>query len=110
MESPETNRYKNPDYYNMFHVFSNGGCFLWESGCQILLNDKRFQNNRKNNDQQQQQQDILTELSLKCKGVIFYSCPAWFGSEPAKLWLALQHSTNKEKEDVVSVHGDCVQI
>jgi hypothetical protein len=96
---------KNPEYY-MFHVFSNGGCFLWESACKILLNDKRFQNNCKNNDQQQQQQDILTELSLKCKGVIFDSCPAWFGLEPAKLWLALQHCTNKEKEDVISVHGD----
>jgi hypothetical protein len=98
---------KNPEYY-MFHVFSNGGCFLWESACQILLNDKRFQNNSKNNDQQQQQQDILTELSLKCKGVVFDSCPAWFGSEPAKLWLALQHCTDKEKEDVISVHGDRV--
>ena len=41
---------KNPDYY-IFHVFSNGGCFLWESTCRILLKENQFHN--KNNNQQQ---------------------------------------------------------
>ena len=92
---------KNPDYY-IFHVFSNGGCFLWERTCQKLLNE--------NQNIDQQEQDIITELSSKCKGVIFDSCPAWAGSELAKLWLALQHCTDQEKEDVISVHGDRVYI
>jgi len=85
----------------IYHSFSNGGCFLWESMCQILLlKDCQLDNT-----------EIYTKLKVlrgKCKGVIFDSCPAWFGTvqEPSKLWLALQHCSDEEKEAVRSIYGD----
>jgi hypothetical protein len=85
----------------IYHSFSNGGCFLWESICQILLlKDKQDCNH-----------EILTVLERlhdKCKGVIFDSCPAWFGTnqEPSsKLWQALQHCTEEERQRVHSIYG-----
>jgi hypothetical protein len=95
------------DIYNseaevfIYHSFSNGGCFLWESICQILLL-------KDNKDCDHEISTVLERLHDKCKGVIFDSCPAWFGTkqEPfSKLWQALQHCTEEEKQRVRSVYG-----
>mmetsp|Transcript_6260 Transcript_6260/g.15787 ORF Transcript_6260/g.15787 Transcript_6260/m.15787 type:complete len:466 (+) Transcript_6260:149-1546(+) len=106
----------------VFHAFSNGGCFVWESVCRIFdmvsinnchpssktnENDeteqhahfhhprlrRRRRNNKHGNGFLEHNNDIriALELSSRCRGVVFDSCPAWFGSPPFKLWMALQH-------------------
>lgn len=98
------------DVYNsqaeifIFHAFSNGGCFLWESLCQILLLSKNCHH----------QKDcispeiiaVLKELYIKCKGVIFDSCPCWFGSKGnSNLFQAIQYCSEEEKQRIISVFG-----
>ena len=94
------------DVYNsraeifIYHSFSNGGCFLWETLCRILL----FKNHK---DCNCKTAAVLEELSIKCKGIVFDSCPAWFGSKgpSSKLWQALQHCSEEEKQHVISMNG-----
>lgn len=93
-----------------FHVFSNGGCFLWESVCRLFdkatsmkINERdgpeeleggKRRWRRPRNESRLLKTDLDLEdvamLSTKCCGVVFDSCPAWFASEPFKLWMALQ--------------------
>lgn len=86
----------------IFHSFSNGGCFLWESMCNILqLKDSKDCNPRVS--------AVLERLHDKCKGLVFDSCPAWFGAKegtPSKLWQALQYCSKEEKERVHLAYGD----
>lgn len=85
----------------MLHVFSNGGCFLWESLCQILFLSKNHK------DCNPEIAAVLGGLSTKCKGVVFDSCPCWFGSKrTSKLSQALQHCSKEEKQRVVSIFGE----
>lgn len=100
------------DIYNsgadvfIFHCFSNGGCFLWESVCRVLL----FKNNE---DCNCETTAILEMLYEKCKGVVFDSCPCWFGSEQepsSKLSQALQHCTLQERQNVFSVYGERIDV
>eukprot|EP00536_Pseudo-nitzschia_multiseries_P003638 jgi/Psemu1/295270/fgenesh1_pm.57_\ len=89
----------------IFHCFSNGGCFLWESLCRILL----FRDNR---DCDRKIASVLDKLYTKCNGVVYDSCPCWFGSknEPSKLSQALRHCSPEEREDVMSVHGNRIDM
>jgi len=92
--------YKSRAKIFIYHSFSNGGCFLWESICRILL----FKNHK---DCNRETAAVLEELYIKCKGVVFDSCPAWFGSKTpsSKLWQALQHCSEEEKQHVISMYG-----
>ncbi|VEU37633.1 unnamed protein product [Pseudo-nitzschia multistriata] len=85
----------------VFHCFSNGGCFLWESICRILL----FRDNK---DCNRQVGAVLQALHDKCNGVVFDSCPCWFGTkeEGSKLSQALRHCSLEERQAVRSVHGE----
>lgn len=82
----------------LYHSFSNGGCFLWESICRIM----EFQMDDTGDVEMGRQ---LKSLSSKCYGVVFDSCPAWFGSPPSKLWHALKHCSEIERQDIVSMYG-----
>lgn len=85
----------------IFHSFSNGGCFLWESICRALL-----QKSNKNCDRETAR--ILEILYRKYKGVVFDSCPCWFGprlGSSSGLWEALQHCSIEERQRVISVYG-----
>jgi len=85
----------------IFHVFSNGGCFLWESLCHILFLSKNHK------DYNPEIAAVLEDLSAKCKGVVFDSCPCWFGSkQTSKLSQALQYCSKEEKQRVVSIFGE----
>lgn len=61
----------------VFHLFSNGGCFLWER--------------------------IRRRMERGCRhgfaiaGVIFDSCPAWFGNPVSPLSSVLERCTEEEK-------------
>ena len=85
----------------IYHSFSNGGCFLWESICKILLlKDSKYCN--------REIAAILQQLHDKCKGVVFDSCPAWFGmkqGKTSKLGQALRYCSKEEKQRVHSVYG-----
>ena len=83
----------------LYHAFSNGGCFLWESTRRIL----DYHND--NPSCQQPAQDILKHLRRRLKGVVFDSCPAWFGGSPSGLSSALQYCTPLEKLDVLARYG-----
>ena len=85
----------------IYHCFSNAGCFLWESMCKILqLKDSKHCDSEIS--------VVLERLHGKCKGVVFDSCPAWFGTKlgPSKLWQALQYCSEEEKQRVRSTFGD----
>ena len=84
----------------IYHSFSNGGCFLWESICKILLLKDCKNCDRKTS-------AVLKRLHGSCKGVVFDSCPAWFGSKKQpSLWQALQYCSKEQRRRVHSVHGD----
>lgn len=85
----------------IYHSFSNGGCFLWESICKILLlKDKKYCN--------RETSLVLERIHSKCKGVIFDSCPAWFGTNQDRssmLWQALQYCSKEERQRIDSIYG-----
>jgi len=86
----------------IFHVFSNGGCFLWESLCRILHLSK---NDKKGCDPKLAK--ILDKLSSECRGVVFDSCPCWFGSTRiSKLSQALQYCPKAERQRILSAFGE----
>ena len=87
----------------IFHAFSNGGCFVWESVCRIFDNAiNKFHSSKMNEHETKPPRHkdlrLALELSSRCRGVVFDSCPAWFGSQPFKLWMALQHVMGTTKE------------
>lgn len=85
----------------IFHSFSNGGCFLWESVCRALLQ-------KSNTNCDRETTEILEKLYRKCKGVVFDSCPCWFDPRPgssSRLWEALQYCSIEERQRVISVYG-----
>lgn len=81
----------------LFHAFSNGGCFLWENLRRILDSSETCQ--------QQPTKDILKNLTWRTKGVVFDSCPAWYGGPSSPLKDALGHCTRTEKLDVLMRFG-----
>jgi len=68
----------------MFHVFSNGGCFLWEYVRRIL-------------DATSLNQGSNARLRKNIRGVVFDSCPAWFGDDASVLARALDHCSEEER-------------
>ena len=103
------------DVYNskaeifIFHAFSNGGCFLWESLCQILLLSKNHHHQKDRISPEITA--VLKELSIKCKGVVFDSCPCWFGLKGnSNLFQAIQYCSEEEKQRIISVFGNDERI
>jgi hypothetical protein len=111
---------RQPPYY-FVHVFSNGGCFLWESICRILEqhschginvqqpddDDDKSQNTSPLSQNQVQPEPVLTQLATTCHGIIFDSCPAWFGADPSGLWTVLQqHCSAEDIQQVMEVFGE----
>lgn len=76
----------------IFHLFSNGGCFLWE---RIRL--------KMDNEKQHSCQSFFSVV-----GVIFDSCPAWFGQEVSALVMALKLCTPDERREVQSRFGSWI--
>jgi hypothetical protein len=77
----------------LYHSFSNGGCFLWESICRIL----EYRHDADVDEKQQQYCKTIGEmgnkiqsLSSKCRGVIYDSSPAWFGSPPLQVMASIE--------------------
>lgn len=87
----------SPDMF-LYHSFSNGGCFLWESICRVL----EFQEDETCSSSTS---EALRNLSSACKGVVFDSCPAWFDAPQSKLWHALRHCSEKERQDILTHYG-----
>jgi hypothetical protein len=82
----------------LYHSFSNGGCFLWESICRVL----EFHRDEACDSEMSRH---LQSLSSKFNGVVFDSCPAYFGDPPSKLWHALRHCSDSERQDVLAHYG-----
>ena len=82
---------KNPEFF-MLHVFSNGGCFVYESLSRLW--ETQVENTQ------------FGQQSTLCKGVVMDSCPAWFGTHPEGLWLVLQTCPKEEMEEVVRIYGE----
>jgi Eukaryotic protein of unknown function (DUF829) len=72
----------------LFHLFSNGGCFLWEM--------IRYR------------MDLDQSFSFSVVGVVFDSCPAWFGNQVSALSSALDLCTEDDKRAVRDRFGDSV--
>lgn len=83
----------------LFHVFSNGGCFLWE---QV----RRLTDFAENPDDPSSKAPNATNPDIK--GVVFDSCPAWFGDENSVLSAALNHCSAEEKKRIVDQFGSGV--
>lgn len=66
----------------VFHAFSNSGCFLWES-FQRLLDDK-----------------TTNPTNIEVNGLVFDSCPAWFGGDEFVLGRALALCSPQEKQEL----------
>jgi hypothetical protein len=54
---------------------------------------------------QQPAKDILKTLRGRTKGVVFDSCPAWYGGSSSALRAALQYCTKSEKLDILMRFG-----
>jgi hypothetical protein len=113
----QTIHLRQPPYY-FVHVFSNGGCFLWESMCRILEEYSCHGTNTQpphespntsplSTNQVLQPGPLFSHLAKTCRGVIFDSCPAWFGTDPSGLWTILQqHCSAEDLQQVVDVFGE----
>ena len=82
----------------IYHGFSNGGCFLWE---QILRTLQYYHDGKDNT----VVSEILTSLRTRLNGVVFDSCPAWFGGEQSSLRLALKYCSWGEQLDILFRYG-----
>ncbi len=76
-----------------FHVFSNGGCFLWE-------HLRRTMDATSDSHNQVRNLQANRGLKTKIKGVVFDSCPAWFGEDTSVLSTALNHCSEDEKNAI----------
>lgn len=81
----------------LFHVFSNGGCFLWEQIRLILGSEKR---------RSRQVDSVavknIAEVRSKVGGVVFDSCP---GAELHRITEALEYCTLDERTEAFRYHG-----
>ena len=86
----------------LFHVFSNGGGFLWEQVCRILdlVQDRQRHATERVVDFEINPQEAasLSEIRRKVRGVVFDSCP---GSELHRIGEAIQYCTWKDRFDVM---------
>lgn len=71
----------------LFHLFSNGGGFLWES----------FRHAVDSNGHR--------HVEGKIKGVVFDSSPCWFGDDASLLTAALAHVVEEDRQEVGNVFG-----
>lgn len=95
----------------LFHVFSNGGCFVWEQvrtilreSSQPLISNDDDDNNRIPLDEQQQAQiktDLL-QIQQRMVGVVFDSGPCWGLSS---IGDALAYCTWRERLEVARKSG-----
>ena len=86
---------KNDSPSVIFHVFSNGGCFVWEQLRKFLDEPSSSSSSSTVNN------NIDTDrLKASIKGIVFDSCPAWFGDETSVLARALELSTEEERAEI----------
>ena len=104
----------------LYHSFSNGGCFLWESLSRILLGHggggdhraRRYRDRGANPPAPHLRQAVVQGLRDRCRGVVFDSCPAWFGPTASggggigSIERALGHCSAADREMVRAVYGD----
>lgn len=90
----------------LFHVFSNGGCFLWEQICRILDQVVVFDSHtcsavdgesRLAQDKQNVVVDALIRIRERIRGVIFDSCP---GADLDRIGEAMQYCSWRERWQV----------
>lgn len=81
----------------LFHVFSNGGCFVWEQ-VRHLLDDSE-------NTDAITHQVLSTIRASSIRGVVFDSCPAWFGQEVNGLDHVLGHCSAEDRTAVYEYFG-----
>jgi len=81
----------------LFHVFSNGGCFLWEA-------IRRALDFRRNKNCPQPVQSILKTIERRIRGVVFDSSPCWFGNS-SNLSAALEYCSASEQKAIEEEFG-----
>lgn len=81
----------------LFHVFSNGGCFLWESIRRVL-------DLQRNISCPQPAQSILKTIEGRIGGVVFDSSPCWFGNG-SNLSAALVYCSESEQKAIEEEFG-----
>jgi hypothetical protein len=86
----------------LFHVFSNGGCFLWELISRILGGSEHCQG--KDHDPQLEQTVVnsLSGIRSRVGGVVFDSCP---GANLHRLGEALAYCSPEEQINVLRDSG-----
>lgn len=78
-----------------FQVFSNGGAFLWEEIQRQLL--------------QMREEERDKSVEARIRGVVFDSCPAWFGAEFSIVARAvMEHCAEEERASVQAAFGNAV--
>ena len=81
----------------VFHIFSNGGCFVWENLRRILdheigtCTEERGPGSSAEN-------TILLQIRLAIRGVVFDSCP---GSDLHRISEALEYCTLQERAEIL---------
>lgn len=86
--------------YVFFHVFSNGGCFVWEQIRQIL--DLSEDKSPKMDDVPEPVRRALARIRQKTSGVIFDSCPA---EKLELIHLAMNYCTFSERLETLTKTG-----
>mmetsp|Transcript_7364 Transcript_7364/g.9370 ORF Transcript_7364/g.9370 Transcript_7364/m.9370 type:complete len:295 (+) Transcript_7364:165-1049(+) len=77
----------------VFHVFSNGGCFLWEAVRNILWEEKDFTHN--------------IDTKIKLLGIIFDSAPANYSTGNGSLIFdSLEYCSPSEREQIKHIEID----
>jgi hypothetical protein len=96
--------HRKQSFFFLFHAFSNGGCFLWEGIRRVL-------DCHKNDSCPQPTRDILKDLAGRIKGVVFDSCPCWFGAgSSGSLRAAMQYCSTAEKLEILKEYGPGVAL
>ena len=91
------------------HVFSNGGCFLWEKMRQILYTRTIPQTTTTNNSDKEENQSpdnnmyhMVDQIQMKLGGVVFDSSPASFANNPNLMYNAMRYSPFLERMKLYS--------
>lgn len=96
---------RQPECFVM-HVFSNGGCFVWEMMNRLWEHHASSSTNKSDDLEDASTAQMLQHQQSICIGVIFDSCPAWFGDNPKGLWAVLQTCPPEDLQAVVELYGE----
>ena len=85
--------HKTPSPVVLFHVFSNGGCFVWEQ-IRRIFDQKEIQEHSG-----ERISSDLSRIQARVRGVVFDSCP---GADLERIGQAMEYCTWQERMQVLA--------